>query len=100
MASKAMRIVDPSCDTGTWRAAIQRRQTSGRSISSRANCSMPSGHPDLKCAPEISARTRDDRARPRMPSSGHVADDSRRPFGATSIVASVTGAPRASRIQV
>jgi MOSC domain-containing protein YiiM len=53
MASKAMRITDLSCDTDTWRGAIQRRPTSGRSTSSRANYSMRSGLPDSKCVPEI-----------------------------------------------
>jgi hypothetical protein len=46
-----------SCGTDTWRGAIQRRPTSGRSTSSRANYSMRSRLPDSKCAPEISART-------------------------------------------
>ena len=51
MASKAMRITDHSCGTDTWRGAIQRRPTSGRSTSSRANYSMGSRLPDSKCAP-------------------------------------------------
>jgi MOSC domain-containing protein YiiM len=43
MASKAMRITDLSCGTDTWRAAIRRRPTFGRSTLSRANCSTRSG---------------------------------------------------------
>ena len=51
MASKAMRITDLSCGTDTWRGAIQRRPTSGRSTSSRANYSMRSGRSGFEVHP-------------------------------------------------
>jgi hypothetical protein len=73
MASKAMRITDHSCGTDTWRGAIQRRPTSGRSTSSRANYSMRSRLPDSKCAPEFSARTSLPSGSISNASPGHVA---------------------------
>ena len=79
MGSKAMPTTASLSGTDIWRAESRRRQTCGRSTSSRANCSMQCESRASRSVPGISAKTSRRRARSRDAAAQYTA--SHRQFG-------------------